>query len=396
MIKTDEKNLCSGCGACALVCPKHCIGYPRDPIGSLYALVDTEKCINCGACEAVCPIQKTFPPHQIGKTAFAAFSSDKATRFRGSSGGIFETLASGIIGQSGYVYASRFDDDLKLRMFEASSMDEVRRLTKSKYLQCDVSPTFPLIKERVRQGQKVLVCAAPCQVAALKNFLGYNAASDNLFLVDFFCHGVPSQAFFDRCISYAEKREGIRITGYEFRSKIKNGATPHYYTINYSKNGQQKQKTRLYLADPFYLGFQKYLTLRDSCYHCPYGSGNHIGDITIGDFHDVDKYIQGINRFDGVSTIIVNSEKGRALWESVCDTLTVYDIDIDRLYRDRQIYAGSTPEPKKRALFYEDMEKLPFHEVIKKWFDPGREWKKTLYYHMPSFLRKKVKKIMGL
>ena len=396
MINTDEKKNCSGCGACALVCPKQCISYYRDTIGSLYAAANAEECINCGACDAVCPISNHFNSNSIGKEAYAAYSADDATRFRGSSGGMFETIAGEIIKQNGYVFASKFDDDLKLRMFEASTMEEVRLLTKSKYLQCDAAPAFPLIKERVRQGRKVLVCATPCQIAAIKNYLGSDALSDDLFLTDFFCHGVPSQAFFDRCIEYTENREGIKITGYEFRSKIKNGATPHYYTVKYLQNGQEKQKTRLYLEDPFYLGFQKYITLRDSCYNCPYGSGNHAGDLTIGDFHDIDKYIKGVNRFDGVSTVIVNTEKGDSLWKSVRDTLIVHKTDIEQLYKDKQIFPGSTPEPVNRSRFYEDMEKLPFDDVVIKWLNPDHERKKSLYYHMPAFVRKSVKKFMGL
>ncbi len=396
MIKIGEKKLCSGCGACAAVCPKNCISFHPDAIGSLYAFVNGEECVDCGACEAVCPIQRSFSSESIGRRAYAAYAIDRDTRFRGSSGGIFETLAGWIIKQRGYVFASKFDDDLKLRMFEASTIDGVRQLTKSKYLQSDVAPSFPLIKERVYQGHKVMVCATPCQIAALKSYLGKDAESDSLFLVDFFCHGVPSQELFDKSIAYVEERDGIKITGYEFRSKIKNGATPHYYTLKYIQNGQEKQKTRLYLEDPFYLGFQKYITLRDSCYNCPYGSGDHAGDITVGDFHDVDKYIGGINRFDGVSTIIVNSDKGEILWEAVRDALNVHDIDIEQLYKDGQIYSGGTPEPANRARFYEDMERLPIGDIAEKWFNLKNEWKKAKYYQLPAPIRKRLKKLMGL
>jgi coenzyme F420-reducing hydrogenase beta subunit len=396
MIKTHEKELCSGCGTCALVCPQKCITYSNDYLGNPFAVVDTSVCIGCGACEKVCPIQKTFNQNSIGITAYAAYARDDKVRYRGSSGGMFETIAEWILSLKGSVFASRFDENLRLRMFEASTEDEVKQLTKSKYLQSDVSKSFPTIRDRIRSGMIVLVCSTPCHIAALKNYLGKDAESDKLFLMDFFCHGVPSQELFDRCKAYVEKRDGIEITGFEFRSKIRNGATPHYYSVKYVKNGKEKLKTGLYLDDPFYLGFQKYITLRDSCYHCPYGSGNHSGDITVGDFHEIEKYVKGINRFDGVSTVIINSEKGRRLWSAVSNHMVIHEMDIQKLYSDHTIYCGGTSEPASRNEFINDAEKLPFDMLIKKWLNSKQEWKKKLYYHLPIALRKMLKSLTGI
>ena len=61
----------------------------------------------------------------------------------------------------------------------------------------------------------------------------------------------------------------------------------------------------------------KLITRYHSCYQCPYGSGGHCGDITIGDFHEIDKYVNGINRFDGVSTVLTNTQKGEKLWKKI-------------------------------------------------------------------------------
>lgn len=396
MIKTNDKALCSGCGTCSLVCPKACISYEKDILGSLYARVDEKNCIDCGACQKVCPIQQIFEEQNIGLGAYAAYAKDDNTRFRGSSGAMFETVSKWILKQNGSIFACRLDENLKLRMLEATSIEEVRTLTKSKYLQSDAADIFPTIKERVKQGKAVLVCSTPCQISALKKYLGNLDNANNLYLMDFFCHGVPPQELFDKCIDYVEKRERIKITDYEFRSKKKNGATPHYYTIKYMKNGNEKQKTDLYLNDPFYLGFQKYITLRDSCYHCPYGSGNHVGDITVGDFHDIDKYIKGINRFDGVSTVIVNTDKGRKLWDCIADSLVVHSMDLKKLHSDHQVYAGGTSAPKRREEFIRDLSELRFSQIVEKWFNSNNEWKKMIYYNLPRFIREHIKTIVGI
>ena len=396
MIRIDNKALCSGCGVCLLVCPNNCITFKKDSLGSQYAFANKKTCIDCGACQTVCPIQQPFNSRLIGSDVFASYSKDNNIRFRGSSGGIFETIGSWIINQNGSVFASRFDESLQLKMIEATTIDDVRKLTKSKYVQSESAYIFPTIKERVNQGKKVLVCSTPCQIAALKKYLGRQNISESLFLLDFFCHGVPSQELFNNCIDYVERKERIKIQNFEFRSKKRKGATPHYYTINYSKNGKEKQKTELYLRNPFYLGYQKYITFRDSCYQCPYGVGNHAGDLTIGDFHGIDKYIDGINRFDGVSTVIINSKKGELLWENIKDSMIVHHMDIERLYSDKQIYSGSTFKPARRDEFVNDMERLPFDQVVDKWFNSRREWIKILYYGLPSFIRKCVKSLVRL
>ena len=396
MIRTDDKALCSGCGACALVCPKKCISYEKDVLGSLYAKIDKKTCIDCGACQSVCPIQQAFEMQNIGLEAYAAYAKDDGIRFRGSSGGLFETISAWIMKRSGAVFACGFDDNLKLRMVEATSIDEVKKLTKSKYLQSEAAYIFPNIREQIKQGKATFVCSTPCQISALRKYLGDLSNADNLYLMDFFCHGVPPQELFDKCIDYVEKRDDIEVISFEFRSKRKNGATPHYYTMKYMKNGKEKQKTDLYLNDPFYLGFQKYITLRDSCYHCPYGSGNHSGDITVGDFHDIDKYIRGINRFDGVSTVIINTDKGQKLWDIITDSLVVYSMDLKQLYSDQQIYAGGTSTPKRREEFVRDMSELQFGQVAEKWFNSKNEWKKAIYYRFPRVIREWIKSIVGL
>lgn len=396
MIKTDDKALCSGCQTCSVVCPKQCITFKKDLLGHLYPIINEEACINCGRCQLVCPMQRAFDGLKIGKEAWVAYSLDSEIRFHGSSGGIFETIANRIVSTGGSVFACQFDGHLQLMCVEAKTYDEIRKQTKSKYLQSECSGMFPIIRERVKSGVPVLFCATPCQTAALKLYLGNCSQSDNLYLLDFFCHGVPSQDFFDKCIRFVERHKGIKVTGYEFRSKIPKGATPHYYTISWVKDGKKKEKTSLYLEDPFYLGFQKYLTLRDSCYHCPYGCGNHASDITIGDFHEIDKYIHGINRFDGVSTVLINTEKGKKLWESVQEKLYSQSIDIEKLHEDKQIYAGGTREPKLRMAFIDDLGKFDFDTVVNKWFNSNQEWKKKIYYALPSIIRQMVKKIAGL
>ena len=56
MISLADKDLCTGCGACAYICPKHCITMKENEIGVVLPDIDTSICIECGRCQHVCPI----------------------------------------------------------------------------------------------------------------------------------------------------------------------------------------------------------------------------------------------------------------------------------------------------------------------------------------------------
>ena len=49
---------CTGCCACADVCPKQAIIIKSDTEGFLIPEIDENKCIQCNACDRVCPLKK--------------------------------------------------------------------------------------------------------------------------------------------------------------------------------------------------------------------------------------------------------------------------------------------------------------------------------------------------
>lgn len=49
-----SQDLCTGCGACSLVCPKGAISFDRDKVVPIMSL-DPEVCAGCTACSDVCP-----------------------------------------------------------------------------------------------------------------------------------------------------------------------------------------------------------------------------------------------------------------------------------------------------------------------------------------------------
>lgn len=393
MIQILQEKDCCGCGACSIACPKNCITMEERSLGHLFPSIDYDKCVNCGKCERVCPMLSQHNNEDFTQKAFAAYARNSDVRFEGSSGGMFGVFARKLMECGFVVYGAAFDERLKLKCTLAETKDKLHPLCKSKYLQSELTGKYIEIESRLKKGDKVLFVSTPCQVYALKQFL--SKEYKNLTTIDFFCHGVPSQKFFDQCIELDRKRLGGDIKHYEFRTKKKRGSTPHYFTEVIEGRNGDKTISDLYFESPFYAVFQKYINLRESCYHCKFAGQNRVSDITIGDFHDIDKYVRGINRFDGVSTVIVNTEKGNQLWNNCHYEINAQPMDLNQLILDGVCFGSGTERPSRRDEFLKDYQEMTMENLIRKWADPSQYWKQRIYYSMPSFLRKLIKRFMG-
>ena len=90
---TDSQK-CTGCAACANICPRQCITMLPDAEGFLHPQIDCEKCVDCRKCISVCPIQsKEIAGLFCEQKAFAVHSIDSSIVEHSSSGGVFSVLA---------------------------------------------------------------------------------------------------------------------------------------------------------------------------------------------------------------------------------------------------------------------------------------------------------------
>ena len=65
MIELSSKANCTGCSACANICPRGCIRMTADEEGFLYPKVNEEMCMDCGLCENVCPMLHKPQQHEL-------------------------------------------------------------------------------------------------------------------------------------------------------------------------------------------------------------------------------------------------------------------------------------------------------------------------------------------
>jgi coenzyme F420-reducing hydrogenase beta subunit len=390
-ISTQQHNLCCGCEACADVCPKNAITYRKDGEGFLYPVV-SDDCVECGICRKVCPELNVLKPDFEKKQQYiACLDKDRERRDKGSSGGIFGLLASFLIDKGYVVCGAAFDEHLQLKHHFASDHDGLEKLKKSKYIQSDCSTVYAHTKKDLRSGQKVMFVGTPCQCNALLNVL--NCKRDGLVVVDFACHGVPSQELFDKCIRYYEEKHGCKVEGYSFRHKPKRYGSPQNFLLKLKKGDKIYLKEGRYYEEAFYCGFQKYITLRPSCYSCQWAHTQRISDITLADFWGIESVTDKWDRTDHPSLVLINTEKGRILFDSIKEQIDWTEVKRRDAIRGNGSLIGPTSLTPKRALFFADYKTLSFDEVVEKHLACKRRWKKDVYYAIPFSIRKFILKL---
>lgn len=295
-------NKCTGCGACINICPTIALSMQENEEGFLSPSINESLCIDCGRCEAVCPVYN--PASDNSKTpSVYAFMAPNDVRMGSASGGFFPMVAESILGRGGIVCGAAFDKHGILRHELADNKQTLQRLRSSKYAQSKTGFIYRTVKSLLKNGRQVLFSGTPCQVAGLKHFLGKNY--DNLLTADIICLGVPPQSLLQRHL--LEKGLQAPYKRIDFRSKSYPWGT-HVMRVEL-ENGITYEK--LYKEDPYYLAFMSAISLRKSCYDCPFCEYPRQGDITMGDFWGYEKLTGQKADAKGISIVLVNTDKGK-------------------------------------------------------------------------------------
>ena len=300
MIAVTDKTLCSGCGACAQICPRQCIIMKADSEGFLYPQADSGLCIECGRCEKVCHELHPYPqssPLQV----FAAINPDRQDH--SSSGGVFSLLAERIIERGGVVFGARFDENWQVVIDWTDKQEGLQAFRGAKYVQSRTGDSFSKAEQFLGSGREVLFSGTHCQIAALRHYLGKDYPK--LLTVDCVCHGVPSPLVWDRYLDETVPSGRKSIEAIEFRNK-ESGWLNYSFRLK-SKKGRSIDE--IYTANPYMQAFLQNLSLRPSCHECRAKEGRSCADITLGDFWGVDeKRLPGGSH--GTSLLMVNTPKG--------------------------------------------------------------------------------------
>lgn len=371
MIEITDKRNCTGCGACINACPRQIISMEEDFDGFIYPKIKLEECIDCHLCEKSCPMLKDKTEVSKNTVDYPQFYAGQLKSMDDllevSSGGAFWAFSQTVIEAGGIVYGVVQEDVDHIFHYRAESIDDIKRIRRSKYFQSDTCLSFRQAKEDLKNGSIVLFSGTGCQIAGLKGYL--NKEYDNLITCDVVCHGVPSRKVWKAYRKEKEEREGKRIIDLVFRDKSA-GWSHNQYKITYEDGSIEKEASTQQL---FHAGYLKGLFYRPSCGSCRFASLPRVADITLADYWKYEGRFRQLGSDLGVSLITVNSEKGSKLLQQSSKYL-VYDKTERTLALSSCKHLDEHPsENPERANFFNLFHKVAYYAAAKKYITVGNK-----------------------
>lgn len=358
---TDISKMdCYGCKACKEICPVGAITMVPDKEGFMYPVAD-EKCISCGACSRACirkhehiiSYEKSFPK------VYCAINKEEEVRLGSSSGAIFPEAARYVIEEKkGAVVGVRYDEDMNAISDIAFTMEDVKPFLGSKYVKSDFEGMFPKINKLLAEGRTVLYSGLPCECAGLRSYLKKDY--ENLFISEILCHASPSPKVYRQYIDYLNKKHGSKVTNLQFRNKSKGWlSTDASMVIEFASGKSITVNTR---KNDYYRSFTKDYISRPCCSKCGFTHKNRVGDITMGDFWGIKDIDPSMYDNKGASLLLVNNERGEALWNGIKDNFRFKESNIRDAFRKN--HKKPNPYKPERMEFFGRLDKEPIEQLL--------------------------------
>lgn len=360
----EIRDKCVGCGLCVQVCPQKCITMKKDKNGFFMPQIQEENCIQCGLCLKKCSLENiSFPSEE--PNAFFGASKNLDIVKKSTSGGIFAAFANMVLSRGGVVFgAVYFPEDKEVRH---TSTEEVplERMYRSKYVESNLADAYVKVQQKIDKGVPVLFCGTPCQVNGLKRFI--KDPNELLLTCDFICHGVPSSSLLKEHLEDYERKYRTKIKQIDFRPKQTKWAEVSRLKIVSDKHPDGH--VTLWSFDRYYCGFYSNCTLRESCFSCPF-SEHHTADVILADFWGYLRFDKTLNTQDGLSLVLINSEKGEAAMEAILGSTDLQRLDYrfaEYVFQKDDI---SDCLPARNA-FYKQYQKMGFKKAANKTYAKG-------------------------
>lgn len=353
-----EKDKCCGCMACVDICGINAVKVV-DSVSVYNAVINEDKCVNCGACFRVCHNNNT--PKLITPISwYEGWAKDEYRRKKGSSGGVAMAVAESFIKNGGVVCSCTYN--IKGFVFKiVDNIADLDQFSGSKYVKSNPLGAYKTVKKELQLGKKVLFIGLPCQVAALKNFIG-NKLEINLYTIDLICHGTPSPLILEKFLNQYN-RSLKNMTSIFFRKK-------HKFQVFDGENSIDTKG----MCDAYMISFLNSLSYTENCYECQYATKERVSDLTLGDSWASD--VSDTEKQKGISLLLVQTTKGNTLIEQ--SNLYLKDVNLEKAILNNHQLSHPSYKPKKWNLFFEELLKdMKFNKIVRQVY-PYKSFKQSV------------------
>ena len=382
----EKKNKCTMCEACSNICPVNAISIQNDEKGFGYPIINHDKCLECGLCKKVCMTRHTSTYHNALEAKAVALKNS-SNLSKSSSGGLFFGLAKQILNERGVVFGAKYTLDkghLNIIHDKVDNIDDLESLQGSKYVRSSIGLSYKEAERELKDGKIVLFTGTPCQVAGLYNYLGKDY--DELVTADVICHGVPDPQLFKNYLAFLGEKNRGTIKEFSFRDKEYGWGLTGSAIIQ--KNNKALKKVRIsHLLSSYYSLFLDGNIYRANCYECEYARGDRVSDITMGDFWGIYKEHPKllarnggpIDETKGLSCAIINTPKGKRIFEQSDNLFETYDSSFEIVQRNNGQLNHPSEKPKDFEL-YESIINNNFEVIDRKFWKEHSKTKRRIRY----------------
>ena len=341
--------------------------------------VDENTCIHCEKCRRVCPMEGEHTGG-LSQIRFGVVNPAEEVRGKSASGGLFSAVAEALSQRYGadfHCFGAAWDDQMNVIHREGPWA----MFRGSKYVQSDLRGVYPRIADLLKAGKAVLFTGTGCQCAGLRRYLEQCRVDDtHLYVADIICHGVPSGKMWQDYLQAVAKENGQPVTAYTFRDKAEGWRGLHIKAR--LADGREAKKTKLLASYGALFGN---LSLNETCYACPYAREKRVGDLTLGDYWGIEHSECTLDDGKGVSLCLVNTDKGRELFEALSSFLNIYEIQDDSYLQPR--LRGPVGKNILREDFWQDLEQFGYEKTAMKYTGHGRVYRAMM--KLGALLRRK-------
>ena len=345
-----QKEYCTGCTACAAICPKDCITMTADENGFFFPLVNTEKCVSCGLCERICPIKTPLKMTENEPKAYAAYSKDETMRLNSSSGGVFTEIAKVVLQDGGAVYGASYNEHFEVVHVCVEDDTNLYKLRGAKYAQSDLRETFAEVKAKLEHGQRVLFSGTPCQIGGLKAYL--HKEYENLIAVDFVCLCVPSPMVWREYVKYRSEQDANGELPVAINLRCKSTGWSNYTYSNRFEYADGTVNNTCNVKSLYMKLFGGGYISRVACANCQFKGYRRVSDLTIGDFWGVWDVAPEMDDNKGTSVVLLQTDKGTKLFDRISDKLIFKEVSLEEasLQNGAMLQPAHINSKRERAL----------------------------------------------